>query len=108
MVKCILEVKNFDINVRVGNGETALHMAAQLFQTDILRDLIRRRGDLSLQDQEDYHTPLHHCLQQVYFEGGHAEGKFITVWNVVLEEAITWWHRKMEPAKKESEEESEK
>ena len=107
MVKCILGENNFDINMRVGNGETALHMAAQLFQTDILRDLIRRGGDLSLQDQEDYHTPLHDCLQQVYFEGGHEEGKFITVWNVVLEEAITWWHSKMEPAKTESEEESE-
>ena len=97
MVKCILQQKDFDINVRVGNGETPLHIAAQLFQTDILTDLIGRGGDLSLKDEEDGHTPLHDCLQQVYFKGEHNETKFIEVWNTILEEAVTWWCWKMTP-----------
>ena len=107
MVKCILQQNDFDINVHVGNGETSLHIAAQLFQTDILTDLIRRGGDLSLKDEEDGHTPLHDCLQQVYFEGEHNEAKFIAVWNTILEEAITWWSWKVTPVEQANESEGE-
>ena len=107
MVKCILQQKDFDINVRVGNGETPLHIAAQLFQRHILTDLITRGGDLSLKDEEDGHTPLHDCLQQVYFEGGHNEAKFIEVWNTILEEAVTWWCWKVTPVEQENESEEE-
>ena len=43
----------------------------------------------------DGHTPLHDCLQQVYYEEGSEEKekcqKFIRVWNAVVEEAVTWW-----------------
>ena len=55
---------------------------------------------------DDGHTPLHDCLQQVYFEGGYDEAekceKFFKVWNAIVEEAITWWclkHSEFESSK---------
>ena len=55
------------VNSTMENGETALHIVAQLGYTKLLGVLIEHRGDLSARDEDD-HTPLHDCLQQVYFE----------------------------------------
>ena len=99
MVKLISQDKDFDVNAKMKNGETALHIAAQLGHFNMLGNLIRHRGDLSVRDDEEGHTPLHDCLQQVYFEGGIEEekyGKFIKVWKKVVEEAVTWWCLKLE------------
>ena len=86
--------KHFDVNIHMNNGETALHIAAQLGDSSSLEALIERGGDLSVRDDEDGHTPLHDCLQQVYFEGGITEekcDKFIRIWNTVVEKAVQWW-----------------
>ena len=105
MVKLISQDKIFDVNVKMQNGETALHIVAQLGHSNMLGDLIQHRGDLSVKDNEEGHTPLHDCLQQVYFEGGNTEEKcekFIRVWKKVVEAAVTWWCLKQhqsEPAK---------
>ena len=92
------EVKNVvDVNGRTFYGETALHIAAKQGYLNIIEELIRHGGDLSRQDN-DRHSPLHDCLQQVYFESGYEEegkcDKFIKVWNKVVEEAVTWWCKK--------------
>ena len=83
------------MNNKIPNEETALHLAAKSGNTEILREIIRLGGDLSLQMDKDGHTPLHDCLQQVYYEGGCEEKdkcqKFIRVWNAIVEEAVTWW-----------------
>ena len=92
MVACFSE--HFDVNIHMNNGETALHIAAQLGDSSSLEALIERGGDLSVRDIEDGHTPLHDCLQQVYFEGGVTEekcDKFIRIWNTVVEKAVQWW-----------------
>ena len=89
--------KHFDVNIHMNNGETALHIAAQLGDSSSLEALIERGGDLSVRDIEDGHTPLHDCLQQVYFEGGVTEekcDKFIRIWNTVVEKAVQWWCQK--------------
>ena len=89
----ILEQKRFDINSTMFNGETALHIAAQLGQSEILGELIEQGGDLSVTDEEG-HTPLHDCLQQVYFESDcHEEkyGKFVNIWRKVVEKSVKWW-----------------
>ena len=98
MVKCILQrrrvTEDFNVNSCMLNGETALHIAAQLGYHEIFTELIRKGGDLAATDIEEGHTPLHDCLQQVYFEGGAEDaekcGKFVTIWNTVVEEAVTW------------------
>ena len=93
MVKCISQQEHFDVDVCIRNKETALHIAAQLGYSKILGELIKQGGDLSARD-EDGHTPLHDCLQQVYFESMGTEekcGKFINVWNAVVEKAADWW-----------------
>ena len=45
-----------------------------------------------MRDKEDGHTPLHDCLQQVFFEGGADDAekchKFFTVWDTVVEKAV--------------------
>ena len=64
------KIAKFDVNSAMANGETALHLAAQFVYCDVLEELIDHGGDLSVKDEEDGHTPLHDCLQQVYFEGG--------------------------------------
>ena len=49
--------------------------------------------DLSARD-EDGHTPLHDCLQQVYFESDNSEEKcttFFKVWYTMVEKAVQWW-----------------
>ena len=104
MVKCILQDKDFNVNIAMKNGETALHLAAQLGDAHILGELIRQGGDLSWKD-EDGHTPLHDCLQQVYFESADIEeqcSKFIHIWDMVVEKAVRWWcwkfKEKEEPA----------
>ena len=85
------------VNSPTKYGETALHIAAKQGYLEVLEELIRRGGDLSWQDKDGY-TPLHDCLQQVYFEGGDEEeakcDKFIKVWNKVVEQAVTWWCQK--------------
>ena len=85
----------FDVNEAMAIGETALHLAAQFGYCDVLRELIDHGGDLSVRDKEDGHTPLHDCLQQVFFEGGADDAekchKFFTVWDKVVEKAIKWW-----------------
>ena len=103
MVTCILERGEFDVNVRMLNGETVLHMVAQLGDSSTLAYLIKHGGDLSIKDLEDKHTPLHDCLQQVYFESINTEekcDKFIEIWNTVVEKAVRWWVREKqeEPA----------
>ena len=99
MVKCLSEQKNFDVNVRMSNGETALHIAAQLGHSNMLGEMIEKGGDLSVRDDEDGHTPLHDCLQQVYFESGNMEekcNKFIEVWDKVVKNSVQWWCKKNE------------
>ena len=102
MVKHIVKQKNFKVNIKMRNGETALHLVAQLGKSVMLEDLIESGGDLSVRDTEDGHTPLHDCLQQVYFESRSTEemcDKFIKIWNTVVERAVQWWclkHRKAE------------
>ena len=104
MARCITQQKNFDVNKPMRNGETALHIAAQLGQPDMLGDLIEQRGDLSVRDEEDGHTPLHDCLQQLFYESEGKEEKlgiFVNVWDTVVEKAVTWWCQKQgrkEPA----------
>ena len=55
-------------------------------------------------DKEEGHTPLHDCLQQVYFETVTSEEnceKFQNIWDAVVEKAVTWWcqkRNKSEPA----------
>ena len=96
MVSCILK-KKFDVDKGMSNGETALHIAAQHEYADILGDLVRTGGDLSVRDDEDWHTPLHDCLQEVFFESG-DQSKFISIWNKVVEEAVIWWCSKQPKA----------
>ena len=103
IVRCI--GKTLNINQPMSNKETALHIAAKQGNTDVLTELIKCGGDLSMQD-DDGHTPLHDCLQQVYFEGGYDEEekceKFFKVWNKIVEEAVTWWclkHTEFESSK---------
>ena len=104
VTQIILQQKHFNINTNMFNGETALHISAQLGHCALLRKLIEEGGDLAMKDNEDGHTPLHDCLQQVYFEGINGEecyGKFLRVWNTIIEEAVTWWCQKLgkpEPA----------
>ena len=97
--------KTLNINHPMSNRETALHIAAKQGNTDVITELIKCGGDLSMQD-DDGHTPLHDCLQQVYFEGGYDEAekckKFFKVWNAIVEEAVTWWclkHSEFESSK---------
>ena len=68
IIKRILEQQHFNTNEPMNNGETALHIAAQLGDSSSLEALIEQGGDLSIRDK-DGHTPLHDCLQKVYFEG---------------------------------------
>ena len=85
---------SFDVNDKMLNGETAMHLAAKQGNLDVIEELIKHGGDLAKRDT-DRHTPLHDCLQQVYFEGGFEDeqkcDKFIAVWNKVVDEAVTWW-----------------
>ena len=85
----------FNVNNAMANGETALPLAAQFGYCGVLGELIDYRGDLSVRDKEDGHTPLHDCLQQVFFEGGADDAekchKFFTVWDKVVEKAVKWW-----------------
>ena len=93
-VRHISKQESFDVNKPMKNGETALHIAAQFGYCEVLGELIEHGGDLSVRDEEDGHTPLHDCLQQVYFEGHCTEEKcekFIKVWNMVVEKSVTWW-----------------
>ena len=105
MVRCILQKENFDVNIPMRNGETALHIAAQLGDFNTLGHLIDQGGDLAVRDEEDDHTQLHDCLQQVYFESNVTEEKcenFIRIWNQVVEKAVLWWCKKQkveEPAR---------
>ena len=82
------------INIRMSNKETALHLAAQCGGYEVLSELIKYGGDLSQQD-EDSHTPLHDCLEEVYFEGGADDEekcqKFIKVWTKVVDKVVQWW-----------------
>ena len=84
--------RNFNLDERMTNGETALHLAAQLGEATMLGELIEGGGDLAMQD-EDGHTPLHDCVQQVYFDSEQEEKyrKFIDIWNVVVDKSVTWW-----------------
>ena len=102
IIKHILESYGniFHANDKMSNGETSLHLAAKQLSISVLEELIKHGGDLSLRD-EDGHTPLHDCLQQVYFEGEGVEDgqkcdKFIRIWNKVVDEAVTWRCTKQE------------
>ena len=103
MARSIARQKNFDVNKQMENGETALHLAAQLGQSGMLGELIDHGGDLSVRDTEDGHTPLHDCLQQLFFGSGGTEeklGTFVNIWNTVVEKAVRWWclkHKVSEP-----------
>ena len=96
-VKKILSVKTkSQVNVAMPNGETALHIAAQYGYCDILSVLIDEGGDLDMRD-EDGHTPLHDCLQQVYFKSDNSEekcDKFVGVWYKIVQKVVRWWHLK--------------
>ena len=103
LIRCILEnMDTKNVNDPTKYNETALHIAAKEGNLNVLGELIRHGGDLSAQD-DDEHTPLHDCLQQVYFEGGYEEErkceKFIKVWNKVVQEAVVWWCKKQEAHK---------
>ena len=103
IVRIISQHKGFDVNKRMKNGETALHIAAQLGHSKMFGELIEKGGDISLKDKEDGHTPLHDCLQQVYFETGDAEDKcqkFVEVWDKVVENAVPWWCKKNDKIEK--------
>ena len=97
IISCFLEIVESTMGLvhdRMPNKETALHLAAKSGNTQIVKELIRHGGDLAVQD-EDGHTPLHDCLQQVHYEGGSEDKekceKFIRVWNTIVEEVMTWW-----------------
>ena len=107
MVRCIMDTigHTLDVNDAMPNDERALHLAAKQDNLNMIEELIERGGDLTLQD-EDGHTPLHDCLQQVYVEGGFENEKscekFLDVWNKIVEEAVTWWclkHSEFKPLK---------
>ena len=85
----------FNVNNSMANGETALHLAAQFGYCGVLGELIDHGGDLLVRDKEDGHTPLHDCLQLVFFQGGADDAekchKFFTVWDAVVEKVVKWW-----------------
>ena len=82
------------INDPTGDEETVLHIAAKQGNVDMIEKIVKLGGDLSYQDN-DGHTPLHDCLQQVYLEGGFSSpeacNKFKDVWEKVVDVAVIWW-----------------
>ena len=87
------------MNITFPNGESVVHIAAQKGDTKALEDFVKHGGDLAQQDKEG-NTPLHDCLEQVYFEGGAEDEtkceKFFNIWDVVVEMAATWWRKSHE------------
>ena len=94
MVRLLSQHKNFNVNTKMENKETALHIATQRGYCKILSELIKNGGDLSQQD-EDGHTPLHDGLEQVYFEAETDTEekckKFFRVWDTIVDETPLWW-----------------
>ena len=82
------------INDPTSDEETVLHIAAKQGNVDMIEKIVNLGGDLSYQDN-DGHTPLHDCLQQVYLEGGFSSpercDKFKDVWKKVVDVAVIWW-----------------
>ncbi len=90
MVEQILKsfVGKIDIDIGTSDGETALHLAAKMGSTDMIERLVKLGADLAAQDN-DGHTFLHDCLQQVHLEGGSVHlgrcRKFKEVWRCVVD-----------------------
>ena len=84
----------FSINEPTEEKETVLHIAAKQGNVKMLEKFVELGGDLAGQDN-DGHTPLHDCVQRVHLEGGSTYRerceKFKTVWNKIIEVAVTWW-----------------
>ena len=82
------------INDPTSDEETVLHIAAKQGNVDMIEKIVNLGGDLSYQDN-DGHTPLHDCLQQVYLEGGFSSPerccKFKDVWKKIVDVAVIWW-----------------
>ena len=57
IINCFLQiVDTCDVNDKMPNGETILHLTAEWGNTEILRELIRHGADLELQDKDGHTT----------------------------------------------------
>ncbi len=54
-----------DINDKTFEGETCLHLATKVGNTELIQCLVERGANLAATD-DDGHTPLHDSLQQVF------------------------------------------
>jgi cytohesin len=58
----LLILKGADVNAKVGNGDTLLHIAAQLGHEDVTRLLISKGADVNAKSNSSW-TPLHRALK---------------------------------------------
>ena len=90
--------RGLDINERTSEGETAMHIAAKLGSTRMIKQLVEFQGHLDIQDL-DGNTPLHDVLQMVHLVATEEDEDrikvFYTTWNTMVEICVIWWCKRM-------------
>jgi ankyrin repeat protein len=79
VVQFLVEQKDFDINQKDENHNTALHYACQGHHADIIRYLISQGADVQSKNDQK-RTPLHNYLQNML-----PQGNFIDIVDLLLE-----------------------
>ena len=68
IVRCLVENRNCDVNVRDNTGYTPLHYAAHKGHMDIVRCLVENRNcDVNVRDDTGY-TPLHYAAHKGHID----------------------------------------
>ena len=86
--------RGLDINERTSEGETAMHIAAKLGLTKMIKQLVEFGGHLDIQDT-DGNTPLHDVLQMVDLVATEEDEDrmkvFHATWKTMVEICVIWW-----------------
>ena len=80
------------------DGETVLHIACKMADVEMIQYLLKKGADLEAQDKTG-NTPLHDLVDKAATAESAVE-KYIEVWRIVVENAVSWWCSKLDLTQK--------